>query len=174
MAGFDISRQHSWTPSAQHVSDARRFVTECLRVWRARDVTDAVALVTSELVTNAVVHARTPFTVTVAWNGRVALVRVLDGSADLPQPGSGDGSGNGVGGRGLLVVDHMSVRWGWNTVPDGKNVWAVVGVDAWNSPSGVLAAGLPGPEVSVPADRAIAGRAGRPCRSTGGRATLGS
>ncbi|HUB71329.1 MAG TPA: ATP-binding protein [Acidimicrobiales bacterium] len=99
----------------------------------------AIALVASELVTNAIVHARTAvrFTVELAPDCRSALVEVHDGRLPGPrpfpvgQPGSDTSRAtHRISGRGLALVDSLSDEWGMKPEPNGKTMWAVVALDA--------------------------------------------
>jgi anti-sigma regulatory factor (Ser/Thr protein kinase) len=76
--------------------------------------------VLSELATNAVLHAQTPFDVVVETNSVIRL-EVEDGSPDQPVPQAP--SNTAEGGRGLLIVDSVCDRWGTRTVRDRKCVW---------------------------------------------------
>ena len=125
----------TWAPERTNVSHARRFACDVL-AWHGRDgLVDAVRLVVSELTTNAVLHAQTPFTVTLTSDGGAVVVRVRDGS-DVPaaalqdvgtDPGADEDRGPVVArGRGLYMVDAYSDAWGSVMEPDGgKTVWAV-------------------------------------------------
>ncbi|MGH8928741.1 MAG: ATP-binding protein, partial [Acidimicrobiia bacterium] len=75
----------------------------------------------SELVTNAVLHARTPFLVKVTVAPDLIRVSVTDGDRTQPlmkQHGLSDPTG-----RGLRIVDAMADRWGVDPDVDGKTVW---------------------------------------------------
>lgn len=100
---------------------ARHAVQAALAQWpEAEDV----ALVVSELVTNAVEHAVPPISLRMARHRRHVYVCVCDGSAASPwqrQPVSGD-----EGGRGLLVTAALADRYGYRRVPQGKAIWAVL------------------------------------------------
>lgn len=88
---------------------------------------DAAALVASELVTNAVVHARTAMEFTLRYMPPLLHIAVCDGSADAPRISSFVDE-NSESGRGLLLVDALATAWG-SFVPDnGKVVWATVRV----------------------------------------------
>jgi anti-sigma regulatory factor (Ser/Thr protein kinase) len=83
-----------------------------------------VELVVSELATNAVLHGRAPFRLG-AWRGRDRLhLAVEDAGTDRPRPRR---PGDGEGGRGLVLVDRLSICWGVAPRPGGgKVVWADV------------------------------------------------
>jgi hypothetical protein len=80
-----------------------------------------VALVTSELASNAVRHAATPFEVVLDFSGGHVRVEVRDGSPVVPR---GAMPGAGVTGRGLVVVDRLASAWGVEATRRGKVVWA--------------------------------------------------
>lgn len=75
----------------------------------------------SEIVTNAILHAKTPFSVTVTGDGDRVRVSVRDGSRALPKKRN-----YGVDkptGRGLHIVEALADRWGFHPEEDGKTVW---------------------------------------------------
>ena len=107
---------------------ARRFAHACLLDWQLDRLTDDVDLVVSELVTNALLHARgegrraAPIRLEVLREAGSLVCRVTDGSAAPPaQEAVGDSAENG---RGLFLVDVLSAQWGWFSGPAGKSVWA--------------------------------------------------
>jgi len=81
---------------------------------------DAVALV-SELATNAVIHARTPFTITVSRDGDTIRVGVHDRSAVSPRRRAY--GLDATTGRGLRLVATIASNWGIDAEPGGKVVW---------------------------------------------------
>ncbi|MFI9173817.1 SpoIIE family protein phosphatase [Streptomyces lincolnensis] len=108
----------------QAVGQARRFTRRTLRTWGVpADDMDAVLLVVSELVTNALVHT----------DGRVRLdltrinhrlrVAVTDGSPRTPVKPTSIGW-EATGGRGILLVEAVSAVWGTVPVSGGKQVWS--------------------------------------------------
>jgi hypothetical protein len=103
---------------------ARRFVAGLLacRPFVNRVSGDDVQLVVSELATNAVIHAGTPFSVSVSSDGSVMRIAVSDWSAIRPV--LRDGSPAALSGRGLRLVAAVSSAWGVDPSPDGKTVWA--------------------------------------------------
>jgi anti-sigma regulatory factor (Ser/Thr protein kinase) len=110
-------------PSA--VRGARNFARRWLAAGRAGDADEAVELLVSELVANAVLHGAAPITVRIeAFPDRVHLA-VTDADPRLPRtraPGPG-----GVNGRGLQIVEALSAGWGVVPRPGGgKVVWADV------------------------------------------------
>jgi anti-sigma regulatory factor (Ser/Thr protein kinase) len=102
---------------------ARHFVTDAFLRWgQTGDLLDDAKLLVTELATNAVVHARSPFSVVVrAENSRVR-VSVRDASPATPTLRDG---GPGVpSGHGIRLVDALSADWGVELTADGKTVWA--------------------------------------------------
>jgi anti-sigma regulatory factor (Ser/Thr protein kinase) len=85
------------------------------------DVFDAVVLLTSEVVTNAVLHARSPIEVAVEIGSHTVRVQVSDGLPGL----RGDADRSRHGGRGLVLVAAMASHWGIAKREDigGKSVW---------------------------------------------------
>jgi anti-sigma regulatory factor (Ser/Thr protein kinase) len=76
----------------------------------------------SELATNVVRHARTPFTVVITWDGRTLRAEVSDGVPLGPRPPL-TSRDDDEGGRGLLLVDAVATDWGVDLYHDGKTVW---------------------------------------------------
>jgi PAS domain S-box-containing protein len=112
--------------SPASVGAARRFIANRIAAWSFPEPAGAhLVLVASELVTNAVLHARTALTLTLELRDGRARVSVKDQSRARPtlrhyQP-------DALTGRGLGVVAALSERWGITAAPDGKVVWAEVG-----------------------------------------------
>jgi len=87
----------------------------------APDLVDAAGLLVSELVTNAVMHARTDVTLHVTVRRGVLRIEVTDGSPVVPTPRRA--SGLAGTGRGLQLVDRLSDRWGVDKARKGKTIW---------------------------------------------------
>lgn len=100
---------------------ARRFVDETLRRWDCADVLETVTLLVSELVTNAVVHARSDAEVSVVLHHDVIRVEVTDTSVEPPQ--RRDPQPHEPNGRGLAMVDKLTTAWGVEVTGAGKVVW---------------------------------------------------
>jgi anti-sigma regulatory factor (Ser/Thr protein kinase) len=116
---------------------APRLARDALRAWLAGDdlhqLDLEVLLVASELVTNAVLHARTDLELSYdAEEGRVEVgVRDHDARPLRPTlPPSPVTSSEtswpvlALGGRGLAIVAAMADEWGVTETQDGKQVWA--------------------------------------------------
>lgn len=102
---------------------ARKFVGDSLRLRGCgSDVIDTAMLLTSEVATNAVVHARTGFRLHVRVTAKVVRVEVDDegmGAAVLTYADHDE-----VRGRGLFIVDSLADRWGDEHRSGGRHrVW---------------------------------------------------
>lgn len=122
------------------VRGARRFTESTLGQWELEERFDDVALVVSELVTNALRHAlpaeSTPRVSAnegpvrlhlMRWTGRLVCA-VRDPSHDGPRSREADEDFSAESGRGLFLVDSFSDGWGWHPLAGslhGKVVWAL-------------------------------------------------
>jgi anti-sigma regulatory factor (Ser/Thr protein kinase) len=123
--------------SPSSVAAARRFIEARTASWSFPEpAADQLVLIGSELVTNAVLHARTGLTLTLELRHDRVRISVKDRSkapATLRHYRP-----DALTGRGLGVVAALSDRWGVSTAPDGKVVWAELqanGGDQAASPS---------------------------------------
>ena len=90
------------------------------------------ALLVSEAVTNAVLHARSaPRLLVAVVEGRLRI-EVHDASWDLPVPRA---SGVAVGGQGLRIVADVADAWGWSMTGAGVLVWSEQRLAAHGRPS---------------------------------------
>jgi anti-sigma regulatory factor (Ser/Thr protein kinase) len=116
------SHEDSFADDPRSASKARAFVREHLIAHGLEKLVDDVGLVVSELATNAVRHAGTPFTVVLSRAKNSVEVGVEDGSSGIPeQVTSGPLD---LGGRGLDLVDQVSRDWGVRAHHGTKAVWA--------------------------------------------------
>ncbi len=107
--------------TADSVREARATVRRLLVTWRMEGLADTAELCTSELATNAVIHAQSPVLLAVTPVSQGVRVAVEDESPGSLQAGSLDGEGES--GRGLALVDALSQCWGVDEHPNGKTVW---------------------------------------------------
>jgi hypothetical protein len=109
------------------VQDARRWVVETCRDIGRGDLVECAELGTSELVTNALLHAIPPLSVRVRGTREHPRVEVRDGSTELPvMPGHEPRDEDDLlltFGRGLSIVARCSTVWGVDVEQDGKTVW---------------------------------------------------
>lgn len=111
------SERFACAPAA--VTAARRLVRRTLD-GRDEELVDIAELLTSELASNCVRHARTGFEVRICSSQEVRI-EVRDsggGTPRLHEPTLEDTSG-----RGLRIVEAMARRWGVEQGPGGKTVW---------------------------------------------------
>jgi anti-sigma regulatory factor (Ser/Thr protein kinase) len=109
-------------PAPTTPREARRFVTTALAGWATgQDSTELAELLTSELVTNAVLHAGTEITIRVRRNGTGVRVEVVDASPVLPAARLY--SEDAVTGRGLQLVESLAHAWGVEPGQGCKTLW---------------------------------------------------
>lgn len=115
-----VALTRSLPGSGQSASAARSMIASTLA--DCPDDTIAMAqLLVSELVTNAVLHARTGLLLKIDLDSSVVRISVKDGSSASPQPHPS--SVDALGGRGLSLVNGLSSSWGWDRIGAGKQVW---------------------------------------------------
>jgi anti-sigma regulatory factor (Ser/Thr protein kinase) len=105
----------------QSVPAARRFVRSALEDLANGDVVEVAVLLTSEVVTNAVVHTNSAVEVTLRRSAGALQVAVRGQSPSLPVLSPPVGLQEG--GRGLLLVNEMADVWGAERTGEGKIVW---------------------------------------------------
>ncbi|MFJ7628570.1 ATP-binding protein [Streptomyces sp. NPDC097595] len=115
-----------YTPTARSVTLARRRAARLVTAWGHPERAGEVALLVSELATNALIHG--------SLRGRLIRVRVVLTSAALrvevtdPRgerlPGIRAAGGDECYGRGLVIVDAVADRWGVEPHTVGKTVFA--------------------------------------------------
>ena len=122
------------------VREARRRVQTQLTEWGIdSDLRDTAVLVTSELVTNALVHTGTKIiTCALALHRGLLRIEVTDhadghdrGDA-APGPIAGDASPTEENGRGLQLISRLSDAWGATIGKNGNGhmVWAILSLPA--------------------------------------------
>ncbi|WP_420802655.1 ATP-binding protein [Streptomyces cavernae] len=104
------------------VSEVRRALRELLRQWGRPDRSEIAELLTSELVTNALVHTDRDavFTATVEPDGLHVEVRDFTARSPTVRVPGADESTHG---RGLLLVQSLADAWGVRPHAVGKSVW---------------------------------------------------
>jgi anti-sigma regulatory factor (Ser/Thr protein kinase) len=111
-------------PVPSSAGEARRAVREYLGGECPDEVVDNAALLVTELVTNAVLHAGTDIVVAIDRKPGRVVVRVCDDSeAPLVRR---EHEPTAATGRGLWLVDRLATSWGVNEVPKGKEVWCEI------------------------------------------------
>ena len=125
-SGAHSSRQLCMTlPAVSHSVRLSRHATRAaLIAWQLAHVDEVAALLVSELVTNAVRHAKGIDVVTVNLHaGRTWLrIEVQDTDRQWPQPRIPDR--HDESGFGFILVDALASNWGVRETEAGKAVWA--------------------------------------------------
>jgi PAS domain S-box-containing protein len=154
-------QQRTLPPEPASASAARRFANTVLQEWRETDVADVVALLVSELVTNAVLHAGSPVKIAVRRRGGYVRIEVADESPVAP--GIRDYEDDATTGRGLGMIEMLAESWGVDAgVDGGKIVWFEVPAA---HPEIVLeAVADKPPHVLVPDDEVVIRLVGAPVR----------
>jgi anti-sigma regulatory factor (Ser/Thr protein kinase) len=117
------SYEATFPAEAKSVSRARDFIGRRLTEHDLSYLVDDVRLVASELATNALLHARKPFTLSLEQLVRVVLLTAHGGSPAAQMPV--DARVMDTRGRGLFLVDLASHAWGVTEGPGGStSVWA--------------------------------------------------
>jgi hypothetical protein len=117
---------------------ARWHVRLVLQEWGLSELADTAELLTSELVTNATqaserLRSRADLAIVPVvrlWliSDRISVViHVWDGSDDMPV--RRDADPDEISGRGLMIIDTLSAKWGSYRKADGKVVWALISAE---------------------------------------------
>ena len=111
-------------PTLSSIAPARDWARERLtEAGVTNGSLDTVVLLVSELVTNAVTHARPPHVLRVHVDAERTRVEVTDGAQTLPVVH--DPPPTAGGGRGVMFVDRLASRWGTSREKGSaqKSVW---------------------------------------------------
>ncbi|MFE7385070.1 SpoIIE family protein phosphatase [Streptomyces zhihengii] len=142
----------TFDPVGRSVASARAFVRDTLQGWGYGDVVDDAVVLTSELVTNAVIHAGTAADVLCLRSEDGVRVEVGDRypEREVPMQGTGQGfaSLDRENGRGLLLCAALASRWGVEYTPTRKHVW--FRLDLPQRPVGARSAGPALPASMLP------------------------
>ncbi|MDH6218934.1 PAS domain S-box protein [Streptomyces pseudovenezuelae] len=103
------------------VSEGRAFLRAALTSWDCAANADDAALLLSETLTNAVLHAEGPIALHLRRTATDLTVEVSDRSPQLPHPRpAGE---NEESGRGLILVRALATAWGVRPTDEGKTTW---------------------------------------------------
>jgi anti-sigma regulatory factor (Ser/Thr protein kinase) len=114
--------ERMYMPTAKVLRGVRRFAREAIGEAPDPSFLAEVDVVVSELATNAIVHARTPFRVSISSTPKSVKIAVRDASFDPPRDRRHQADRGG--GRGVGLVATFAKAWGTEPEPDGKTVWA--------------------------------------------------
>ncbi len=126
--GIPSSSTAEWTvaPEPPAVARTRRTVRATLGDWGLSRLEETAELLTSELVTNALLYTEGPISVRL-MRDRTLLCEVYDNSETVPRLRAA--SVDDDGGRGLRLVKELSNRWGTRRTTTGKTVWFELRLD---------------------------------------------
>jgi anti-sigma regulatory factor (Ser/Thr protein kinase) len=120
----DLAQMVSWEltlePNARSVRLGRDLIHRVL-AGADEDRVETAAILTDELVANAVTHGRPPISLAINQDARGVTVQVTDCGPGTPVPRSA--APVAESGRGLVIVDVLSDGWGVDDLPGGKRVW---------------------------------------------------
>ncbi|MFF5495006.1 SpoIIE family protein phosphatase [Streptomyces aquilus] len=113
------------TPEPKSASQARHFAARTLTGWNGpADVTETAELIVTELVTNAIQHAKSDFPLALHLDETELTIEVGDHERTEPSPRTaGPLDENG---RGLLLVSALAERWGTSPHSQGKTIWCTL------------------------------------------------
>jgi len=115
-------RERSFPAELDSVRAARHFVTGLLNQGPDDALASDAAIVATELAANAVLHARSGFTLTVSRSPAALRIAVRDGDPLIHRNGSMPFDIRP--GHGLSVVSQLASGWAVERLPEGKVVWA--------------------------------------------------
>ncbi|MGD3111993.1 SpoIIE family protein phosphatase [Streptomyces sp. YGL11-2] len=142
----------TFEPVGRSVATARAFVRDTLQGWGCADIVDDAVVLTSELVTNAVVHAGTAADVLCLRTDGGVRVSVADRYPEREIPLQSAGQAmvhpDREGGRGLLLCGALAARWGVEYTAAQKHVW--FHLELPERPAGTRAAGPALPVDALP------------------------
>ena len=121
------SAQMTLRPEPQQVAVGRRFTRQTLTAWQHTDLADTACLLVSEILTNAVHHARQMIGLRLHHTAGEVIAEITDDNTQLPQrtlPAAADESG-----RGLTLVEALAGTWGARLSSTGKTVWFTLAID---------------------------------------------
>ncbi|UXY29622.1 ATP-binding protein [Streptomyces sp. HUAS TT20] len=116
-----------YDPVPSAAREARTAVRRQLEEWglaERDEVVDVAELLVSELATNALRHASSPFRLTLLASHGVLRCEVADTDRRTPEVLD---AGIAESGRGMTLVDALARRWGCHQDGPGKTVWFELG-----------------------------------------------
>ena len=124
-----MSYELTLAPSVDSVGVGRRLVTAALAEWGLDDLAYTATLLTSEVLTNSLLHARTQIVLTVERSGPATVsISVHDGSPLIPRRRRH--ARDATTGRGLELLDRLAQSWQVEPTTGGKTLTFTVGGDS--------------------------------------------
>ena len=114
-------------PEPQQVAAGRRFTRQTLTAWQRTELADTACLLVSEILTNAVHHARQAIGLRLHDTAREVIAEITDDNPQLPQRTLPAPAGES--GRGLTLVESLAATWGARPSGTGKTVWFTLTID---------------------------------------------
>lgn len=115
-------------PTVDSIGVGRRLVREALSEWSLESLDYTATLLTSEVLTNSLLHARTEIVLTVERSGpHTVTISVHDGSPVVPRRRRH--AQDATTGRGLELLDRLAQSWRVQSERDGKTLSFTVGTD---------------------------------------------
>ena len=111
-------------PTLFAATAARRFGTSTLAAWGLEQLRDQVELAVSEMTTNAILHARSRFTVELTRHPDWIQLSVSDAGLSMTSDSHSMAEESATGGRGIPLVNAIASRWGIDLRESGKTIWA--------------------------------------------------
>jgi anti-sigma regulatory factor (Ser/Thr protein kinase) len=109
--------------SPESVPEARRWARRLAEDWELGDLDWPLLQLVTELVTNCVLHARTPSVLRIEQETTTGVVRCEVRDLSTLRPRRRVHSSGATTGRGLQMLDRLSSSWGVTPSPTGKTVW---------------------------------------------------
>jgi anti-sigma regulatory factor (Ser/Thr protein kinase) len=126
------------SPTVDSVGVGRRLVSEALSEWDLDALSYTATLLTSEVLTNSLLHARTPIVLTVdRTSAETVTISVRDGSTLVPR--RRQHAHDATTGRGLELLDRLAQSWRVEADDKGKTLSFTIGtdIDPWAAYAGV-------------------------------------
>ena len=113
-------KEFALEPKAESVRGSRVWVRRTLGSVDS-ELAEVAAILTNEVVANAIRHGRPPIALSVMGDDEVVVIAVADGGPGVPVIRRIDPTAES--GRGLMILDALSDDWGVAPLSEGKQVW---------------------------------------------------
>jgi anti-sigma regulatory factor (Ser/Thr protein kinase) len=116
-------RSYRLDPTPVAPRRARQWLHQVLRRWNLEEIDSTADVLTSELVTNAILHARTTLVLRLVLEIGRLRVEVEDACDARPRVRDDPVDALHEAGYGLRIVERLADAWGWDETAAGKRVW---------------------------------------------------
>lgn len=117
----EVYVEKRFPPAVTAPRAVRAWIRDVLHEAHLAPLEHSASLLVTELVTNAVLHAHTPITVTLETRGAALRMSVADTNPRLPVVR--ESGPDATTGRGLHLVEMLAQHWGLEEREGGKAVW---------------------------------------------------